>query len=78
MLNGTVSFCRWFAKRFLHPDITSIYDYIFIWDEDIGVDNFHPGRYGQTLVDTENIILLNNYVINSYIHDYQLFTSTLR
>ncbi|XP_057820874.2 uncharacterized protein LOC131033634 isoform X2 [Cryptomeria japonica] len=35
----------WFAKRFLHPDITSIYDYIFIWDEDIGVDNFHPGRY---------------------------------
>ncbi|CAI0552124.1 unnamed protein product [Linum tenue] len=35
----------WFAKRFLHPDIISEYEYIFLWDEDLGVDNFHPGRY---------------------------------
>ncbi|KAH7545941.1 hypothetical protein FEM48_Zijuj01G0147500 [Ziziphus jujuba var. spinosa] len=35
----------WFAKRFLHPDIVSIYDYIFLWDEDLGVEHFHPGRY---------------------------------
>ncbi|XP_074307654.1 uncharacterized protein LOC141642684 [Silene latifolia] len=35
----------WFAKRFLHPDVVSIYDYIFLWDEDLGVDNFDPGRY---------------------------------
>ncbi|XP_041989933.1 uncharacterized protein LOC121741290 isoform X1 [Salvia splendens] len=35
----------WFAKRFLHPAIVSIYDYIFLWDEDLGVKNFHPGRY---------------------------------
>ncbi|KAJ0964192.1 hypothetical protein J5N97_029314 [Dioscorea zingiberensis] len=35
----------WFAKRFLYPDVVSIYDYIFLWDEDLGVDNFHPGRY---------------------------------
>ncbi|KAK6124330.1 hypothetical protein DH2020_041900 [Rehmannia glutinosa] len=35
----------WFAKRFLHPAIVSIYDYIFLWDEDLGVENFHPGRY---------------------------------
>ncbi|KAL5730121.1 hypothetical protein ACHQM5_002987 [Ranunculus cassubicifolius] len=35
----------WFAKRFLHPDVVSVYDYIFIWDEDLGVKNFHPGRY---------------------------------
>ncbi|CAH8388930.1 unnamed protein product [Eruca vesicaria subsp. sativa] len=35
----------WFAKRFLHPDIVSIYDYIFIWDEDLGVENFTPARY---------------------------------
>ena len=33
---------RWFAKRFLHPDIVAPYDYIFIWDEDLGVDNFDP------------------------------------
>ncbi|PKA64140.1 hypothetical protein AXF42_Ash005152 [Apostasia shenzhenica] len=37
----------WFAKRFLHPDVVALYDYIFLWDEDIGVDYFHPGRYMQ-------------------------------
>ncbi|KAL6501310.1 hypothetical protein OROHE_024957 [Orobanche hederae] len=35
----------WFAKRFLHPDIVAEYEYIFLWDEDLGVGNFHPGRY---------------------------------
>ncbi|KAL1826202.1 uncharacterized protein LOC108210563 [Daucus carota subsp. sativus] len=35
----------WFAKRFLHPDIVSEYAYIFLWDEDLGVANFHVGRY---------------------------------
>ncbi|XP_051144714.1 uncharacterized protein LOC127260813 isoform X3 [Andrographis paniculata] len=35
----------WFAKRFLHPDIIANYDYIFLWDEDLGVENFHPQRY---------------------------------
>lgn len=36
---------RWFAKRFLNPAVVSVYDYIFLWDEDLGVKNFHPGRY---------------------------------
>lgn len=31
---------RWYAKRFLHPDIVAEYDYIFIWDEDLGVEHF--------------------------------------
>lgn len=31
---------RWYAKRFLHPDIVAPYDYIFIWDEDLGVEHF--------------------------------------
>ncbi|KAH9796800.1 hypothetical protein KPL71_005652 [Citrus sinensis] len=35
----------WFAKRFLHPDVVSNYDYIFLWDEDLGVENFDPRRY---------------------------------
>ncbi|XP_076953806.1 uncharacterized protein LOC143627992 [Bidens hawaiensis] len=35
----------WFAKRFLHPDIVAEYNYIFLWDEDLGVDNFDPDRY---------------------------------
>ncbi|CAH2079382.1 unnamed protein product [Thlaspi arvense] len=35
----------WFAKRFLHPDIVSAYSYIFLWDEDLGVDHFDARRY---------------------------------
>ncbi|XP_071706084.1 uncharacterized protein [Rutidosis leptorrhynchoides] len=35
----------WFAKRFLHPASVSIYDYIFLWDEDLGVQHFNPKRY---------------------------------
>ncbi|KAM4126136.1 hypothetical protein ACB094_01G365800 [Castanea mollissima] len=35
----------WFAKRFMHPDIVAEYDYIFLWDEDLGVENFDPIRY---------------------------------
>ena len=23
----------------------SVYDYIFLWDEDLGVEHFNPGRY---------------------------------
>ncbi|XP_026661813.2 uncharacterized protein LOC103710580 isoform X2 [Phoenix dactylifera] len=35
----------WFAKRFLHPDVVAEYNYIFLWDEDLEVENFHPLRY---------------------------------
>ncbi|XP_059670078.1 uncharacterized protein LOC132315725 isoform X2 [Cornus florida] len=35
----------WYAKRFLHPDIVAPYDYIFIWDEDLGVENFDAEEY---------------------------------
>ncbi|KAI8533585.1 hypothetical protein RHMOL_Rhmol10G0021600 [Rhododendron molle] len=35
----------WYAKRFLHPSIVATYDYIFIWDEDLGVENFDPEEY---------------------------------
>ncbi|KAK1365711.1 Lysine ketoglutarate reductase trans-splicing protein [Heracleum sosnowskyi] len=35
----------WFAKRFLHPDIVSAYEYIFIWDEDLGVEHFESEEY---------------------------------
>lgn len=36
---------RWFAKRFLHPEIVAEYNYIFLWDEDLEVENFNPQRY---------------------------------
>jgi hypothetical protein len=47
-----VSVFRWFAKRFLHPAVVSLYEYIFLWDEDLEVDNFNPRRYhiGSTLI----------------------------
>ncbi|GMH07119.1 hypothetical protein Nepgr_008959 [Nepenthes gracilis] len=35
----------WYAKRFLHPDVVAAYDYIFIWDEDLGVEHFNAEKY---------------------------------
>ncbi|KAG7019637.1 hypothetical protein SDJN02_18600 [Cucurbita argyrosperma subsp. argyrosperma] len=35
----------WYAKRFLQPAVVYIYDYIFLWDEDLGVEHFSPRRY---------------------------------
>ncbi|THF99641.1 hypothetical protein TEA_025170 [Camellia sinensis var. sinensis] len=35
----------WYAKRFLYPDIVAPYDYIFIWDEDLGVEHFNAEEY---------------------------------
>ncbi|KAG0491129.1 hypothetical protein HPP92_007992 [Vanilla planifolia] len=35
----------WYAKRFLHPDIVSRYEYIFIWDEDLGLENFDAEEF---------------------------------
>ncbi|KAJ9557300.1 hypothetical protein OSB04_011914 [Centaurea solstitialis] len=43
----------WFAKRFLHPDIVAEYDYIFLWDEDLGVEHFDPGRYTSIIKEEE-------------------------
>lgn len=40
-----VKIYRWFAKRFLHPDVVSEFEYIFIWDEDLGVDHFNSEEY---------------------------------
>ncbi|MCD9640805.1 hypothetical protein HAX54_026454 [Datura stramonium] len=34
----------WYAKRFLHPDVVAAYDYIFIWDEDLGVEHFNAEK----------------------------------
>lgn len=36
---------RWYAKRFLHPDIVSAFEYILIWDEDLGVEHFDGDKY---------------------------------
>ncbi|KAL8092375.1 hypothetical protein AgCh_034601 [Apium graveolens] len=41
----TVRLHVWYTKRFLHPDIVAPYYYIFIWDEDLGIDKFDPQEY---------------------------------
>ncbi|KAJ1268462.1 hypothetical protein BS78_07G137200 [Paspalum vaginatum] len=35
----------WYAKRFMHPSIVAPYDYIFLWDEDLGVEAFDAEEY---------------------------------
>ncbi|XP_072052572.1 uncharacterized protein [Arachis hypogaea] len=35
----------WYAKRFLHPHIVAPYEYIFIWDEDLGLEHFDAEEY---------------------------------
>ncbi|KMS96996.1 hypothetical protein BVRB_7g179450, partial [Beta vulgaris subsp. vulgaris] len=35
----------WYAKRFMHPNVVAAYDYIFIWDEDLGVEHFDAEKY---------------------------------
>jgi hypothetical protein len=49
---------RWYAKRFLHPDIVAAYDYIFVWDEDLGVDHFDAEEYVSTLHFSSQCVLI--------------------
>lgn len=59
----------WFAKRFLHPDIVAHYDYIFLWDEDLGVENFHAQRY-LSIVKEEGLHISQPAIIpaESHVH----------
>lgn len=40
---------RWYAKRFLHPAIVDCYEYIFIWDEDLGLEHFDAEKWESIL-----------------------------
>jgi len=42
--------CRWYFKRFLHPNIVEPYEYIFIWDEDLDVTHIDAKKYVLTKV----------------------------
>ncbi|CAN4079184.1 unnamed protein product [Withania somnifera] len=44
-MESRASQLKWYTKRFLHPDIVAPYDYIFIWDEDLGLENFNAEEY---------------------------------
>uniref|UniRef100_M4E923 Uncharacterized protein n=1 Tax=Brassica campestris TaxID=3711 RepID=M4E923_BRACM len=37
----------WYAKRFIHPDIVAHYEFIFIWDEDLGVEHFDSEKHAE-------------------------------
>ncbi|KAL0694358.1 hypothetical protein Bca4012_061538 [Brassica carinata] len=48
----------WYAKRFLHPDIVAPYDYIFIWDEDLGLEHFNVEECVSLLISIKRYIRL--------------------
>ncbi|OQU80328.1 uncharacterized protein LOC8071036 isoform X2 [Sorghum bicolor] len=35
----------WYAKRFMHPSIVAPYEYVFLWDHDLGVETFDAEEY---------------------------------
>ncbi|KAL7746573.1 hypothetical protein RI367_008100 [Sorochytrium milnesiophthora] len=40
----------WFAKRFLSPSVVENYDYIFLWDDDVGLpDGWDPAQFADIL-----------------------------
>ncbi|KNE56819.1 hypothetical protein AMAG_02593 [Allomyces macrogynus ATCC 38327] len=42
----------WFAKRYLTPDVVQVYDYIWLWDDDIELDaSFDPVDFTRILKD---------------------------
>lgn len=45
----------WYMKRFLHPDVVAPYDYVFLWDEDIGVEGFSPERRASARSSAEHV-----------------------
>lgn len=67
----------WFAKRFLHPDIVAEYDYIFLWDEDLGVENFHPRRY-LSIVKDEGLEISQPALDTDKSDIHHLITARLR
>ena len=42
---------KWFGKRFLHPDVISIYEYIFLLDDDLGVEYLTQEGITDSLVE---------------------------
>lgn len=42
--------CKWqLAIRHLHPDHLAAYDYIFFWDDDLGIRDFDPLRFAKIM-----------------------------
>ncbi|XP_031377747.1 uncharacterized protein LOC116193117 isoform X1 [Punica granatum] len=67
----------WFAKRFLHPDIVAEYDYIFLWDEDLGVDDFHPEKY-LSIIEREGLEISQPALDPAKSEIHHLITARLR
>ncbi|KAL0794446.1 hypothetical protein Bca101_065823 [Brassica carinata] len=62
----------WYAKRFLHPDIVAPYDYIFIWDEDLGLEHFSAEECVSFLISInaeECVVLLITHFPSSTSRD---------
>ncbi|KAI4298919.1 hypothetical protein L6164_032428 [Bauhinia variegata] len=66
----------WFAKRFLHPDIVTEYNYIFLWDEDLGVENFDPKKY-LSIVKEEGLEI-SQPALDSKLNVHNALTARIR
>ncbi|KAL8200138.1 hypothetical protein R6Q57_011477, partial [Mikania cordata] len=49
-----LTYFMWFSNWILHPPVVFIYEYIYLWDKDLGVQHFNPKRY-LDFVNTEGL-----------------------
>eukprot|EP00850_Spirogloea_muscicola_P005174 SM000023S07630 [mRNA] locus=s23:520175:523716:- [translate_table: standard] len=63
----------WFTKRFLHPSIVDAYDYVWLWDQTVGVDDFEPLRQaGHRLSGALQLNLLAGYLELAKAHGLEI------
>lgn len=72
LCSGILWWYRWFAKRFMHPDVVAAYEYVFLWDEDLGVDYFDPIRCVLSCTFTAWNVSLGWIIICNYVNELTL------
>lgn len=77
--------CRWYAKRFMHPSVVAPYEYVFLWDQDLGAETFDAEEYirvarkhGLEISQPGLDIVrgVKNYDVNVRRNDTEVHTST--
>ncbi|KAF3622275.1 putative B3 domain-containing protein REM9-like, partial [Capsicum annuum] len=65
----------WYTKRFLHLNIVALYDYIFIWDEDLGVKHFDGREFVEIMAPVFSRDVWRcvwHMILNDLIHGWRL------
>lgn len=75
----------WYAKRFMHPSVVAPYEYVFLWDQDLGAETFDAEEYirvarkhGLEISQPGLDIVrgVKNYDVNVRRNDTEVHTST--